>query len=51
MLAAGIVIFFIIPRFTVGYLGSLSLQPGLLTGFGDNVALGKSARSRKTLRS
>ena len=47
VLAAGIVIFFIIPRFTVGYLGSLSLQPGLLTGFGDNVALGQIGEIKK----
>jgi protein-glutamine gamma-glutamyltransferase len=41
VLAVGIVLFFLIPRFTTGYLGSLSLQPGLLTGFSDNVALGQ----------
>jgi hypothetical protein len=47
VLSIGIVLFFIIPRFTVGYLGSLSLQPGLLTGFGDNVALGQIGEIKK----
>src|SRR5271170_2003118 len=47
VLSAGIVLFFIIPRFTVGYLGTLSLQPGLLTGFGDNVALGQIGEIKK----
>jgi protein-glutamine gamma-glutamyltransferase len=41
VLAVGVVLFFLIPRFTTGYLSSLSLQPGLLTGFSDNVALGQ----------
>ena len=41
MLAVGLVLFFLIPRVTTGYLSSLSLQPGLLTGFSDNVALGQ----------
>ncbi len=41
VLAVGIVLFFLIPRVTTGYLSSLSLQPGLLTGFSDNVALGQ----------
>ena len=47
VLAVGILLFFVIPRFTVGYLGSLSLQPGLLTGFGDNVALGQIGEIKK----
>jgi protein-glutamine gamma-glutamyltransferase len=47
VLSAGIVLFFIIPRFTVGYLGSLSLQPSLMTGFGDNVALGQIGEIKK----
>ena len=47
VLAVGVLIFFIIPRFTVGYLGSLSLQPSLLTGFGDNVALGQIGEIKK----
>jgi protein-glutamine gamma-glutamyltransferase len=47
VLAVGIVLFFLIPRFTTGYLGSLSLQPGLLTGFSDNVALGQIGEIKK----
>jgi len=47
VLAAGLVIFLIIPRFTAGYLGSLSLQPSLLTGFGDNVRLGQIGEIKK----
>jgi transglutaminase-like putative cysteine protease len=40
-LAIGLVIFFLIPRFTTGYLSALNLQPTLMTGFSDNVALGE----------
>lgn len=40
VLAAGIVLFFVIPRFTTGYLSAMNLQPGLVTGFSDNVELG-----------
>jgi len=47
VLTVGIVLFFLIPRFTTGYLGSLSLQPGLLTGFSDNVALGQIGEIKK----
>src|SRR6202034_1607824 len=47
VLAVGIVLFFLIPRFTIGYLGSLDLQPGLLTGFSDNVALGQIGEIKK----
>ena len=41
VLVVGTLLFFLIPRVTTGYLSSLSLQPGLLTGFSDNVALGQ----------
>ncbi len=41
MLLLGLVIFFVIPRFTTGYLSALNLQPALMTGFSDNVALGE----------
>ena len=34
-------IFFLIPRFTTGYLSALNLQPSLMTGFSDNVTLGE----------
>ncbi|MGA2510735.1 MAG: DUF3488 and transglutaminase-like domain-containing protein [Candidatus Acidiferrales bacterium] len=40
VLLIGAVIFFMIPRFTAGYLSALSLQPSLMTGFSDNVTLG-----------
>ena len=40
-LALGGVIFFIIPRFTAGYLSALNLHPTLMSGFTDNVALGE----------
>jgi protein-glutamine gamma-glutamyltransferase len=40
-LALGAVIFFLIPRYTSGYLSALSLQPSLMTGFGDSVTLGQ----------
>ena len=40
VLAVGLVLFFVIPRFTTGYLSALNLQPSLMTGFSDNVELG-----------
>src|SRR5580658_1389020 len=40
-LAIGTVIFFMIPRYTSGYLSALNLQPSLMTGFGDSVTLGQ----------
>ena len=40
VLAVGIVLFFVIPRFTTGYLSAMNLQPSLMTGFSDNVELG-----------
>ncbi len=39
-LALGTVIFFLIPRFTTGYLSALNLQPTLMTGFSDDSTLG-----------
>jgi protein-glutamine gamma-glutamyltransferase len=47
-LAIGVVIFFMIPRFTTGYLSALNLQPNLMTGFSDNVALGEIGRIQKS---
>ena len=47
-LAIGAVIFFLIPRFTTGYLGGLNLQPGLTTGFTDEVALGEIGEIKKS---
>jgi protein-glutamine gamma-glutamyltransferase len=43
-LAIGMVIFFLIPRFTTGYLSALNLQPDLMTGFSDNSTLGDIGR-------
>ncbi len=41
VLLVGVAIFFVIPRFTTGYLSALNLQPNLMTGFSDNVTLGE----------
>lgn len=46
-LAIGAVFFFLIPRFTTGYLAALNLQPSPLTGFSDNVSLGEIGRIKK----
>ena len=40
-LVVGGLIFFVIPRFTAGYLSALDLHPTLMSGFTDNVALGE----------
>ncbi|MGB7023569.1 MAG: DUF3488 and transglutaminase-like domain-containing protein [Candidatus Acidiferrales bacterium] len=40
-LAIGGLIFFLIPRFTAGYMSTFNLQPTLMTGFTDNVELGE----------
>src|SRR5579872_3543343 len=40
-LLIGGVIFFLIPRFTAGYMSAFNLQPTLMTGFTDNVELGE----------
>jgi len=44
VLAVGIVLFFVIPRFTMGYLSAMNLQPSMMTGFSDNVDLGEIGR-------
>ena len=46
-LAIGAVIFFLIPRFTTGYLSALNLQPGLMTGFSDDVTLDEIGKIQK----
>jgi protein-glutamine gamma-glutamyltransferase len=46
-LLIGAVIFFLIPRFTTGYLSAMNLQPTLMTGFSDNVTLGEIGRIKK----
>ena len=47
VLILGMLIFLLIPRFTTGYLSALNLQPGLMTGFSDNVALGQIGELKK----
>jgi protein-glutamine gamma-glutamyltransferase len=44
VLAVGLALFFVIPRFTTGYLSAINLQPALMTGFSDNVELGAIGR-------
>jgi transglutaminase-like putative cysteine protease len=40
--------FFMIPRFTSGYLSALSLQPSLMTGFGEDVTLGQIGQIKQS---
>jgi len=40
-LALGGVLFFLIPRFTTGYMSALNLRPNLMTGFSNDVTLGE----------
>jgi transglutaminase-like putative cysteine protease len=40
--------FFMIPRFTSGYLSALSLQPSLMTGFSDDVTLGQIGQIKQS---
>lgn len=47
-LILGAAIFFLIPRFTAGYLSALNLQPTLLTGFTENVRLGQIGEIKKS---
>ena len=47
VLAVGLVLFFLIPRFTTGYLSALNLQPTMMTGFSDNVTLGQIGEIQK----
>ncbi|MGP8157348.1 MAG: DUF3488 and DUF4129 domain-containing transglutaminase family protein [Candidatus Acidiferrales bacterium] len=46
-LAVGGLLFFLIPRFTTGYLSAINLQPGLMTGFSDSVTLGEIGKIMK----
>ncbi|HEV2488418.1 MAG TPA: DUF3488 and transglutaminase-like domain-containing protein [Candidatus Acidoferrales bacterium] len=43
-LSIGGLIFFLLPRFTAGYLSAFNIQPTLVTGFSDNVTLGDIGR-------
>src|SRR5580704_14148909 len=47
-LVIGTVIFFLLPRFTAGYLSALNLQPKLMTGFSDDVTLGEIGEIQKS---
>ncbi len=40
--------FFMIPRFTSGYLSALSLRPSLMTGFSDDVTLGQIGQIKQS---
>lgn len=39
-LALGLLIFFLIPRFSTGYMSAFNLQPNMTTGFSDDMTLG-----------
>ncbi|HET8923271.1 MAG TPA: transglutaminaseTgpA domain-containing protein [Candidatus Acidoferrum sp.] len=43
----GAVFFFFFPRYTAGYLGRVSFNPSLMTGFTDNVELGQIGEIKK----
>jgi protein-glutamine gamma-glutamyltransferase len=47
-LAAGTIIFFVIPRFNAGYLSGFNLQPSLISGFTDDVELGQIGEIKKS---
>jgi hypothetical protein len=47
-LVLGAILFFTLPRFTAGYLGSYSMRPQLMTGFTENVELGQIGQIQKS---
>jgi protein-glutamine gamma-glutamyltransferase len=47
-LLVGGVFFFLIPRFTAGYLSALNLQPNLMTGFGDDITIGEIGKIQQS---
>ncbi len=47
-LILGGLLFFTLPRFTAGYLGSYSMRPQLMTGFTENVELGQIGQIQKS---
>jgi transglutaminase-like putative cysteine protease len=47
-LMLGALLFFTLPRFTAGYLGSYSMRPQLMTGFTENVELGQIGQIQKS---
>ena len=46
-LVMGAVIFFLLPRFTAGYLSGFNLQPSLMSGFSEDVELGQIGEMMK----
>lgn len=46
-LIIGTLIFFLIPRFTAGYMSAINLQRTAMTGFSDDVALGEIGKIQK----
>jgi hypothetical protein len=47
-LVLGTGIFFLIPRFTAGYLSGFNLQPSLISGFSDDVELGQIGEIKRS---
>src|ERR1700733_4842616 len=47
-LLIGGVFFFLIPRFTAGYLSALNLQPNLMTGFGNDITIGEIGKIQQS---
>ena len=47
-LAIGAVIFFLLPRFSHGYLSGFNLQPTLISGFSEDVELGEIGEIKKS---
>jgi len=47
-LLLGTAIFLVLPRFTAGYLSGFNLQPTLISGFDDNVQLGRIGIIKKS---
>ena len=46
-ISLGGILFFIFPRFSAGYLGRVSFNPSLMTGFTENVELGQIGEIKK----
>jgi hypothetical protein len=47
-LSLGALLFFMLPRFNAGYLGSYSMRPQLMTGFTESVELGQIGQIQKS---
>jgi len=47
-LLIGSVFFFLIPRFTAGYMSALNLQPNLMTGFGNDITIGEIGKIQQS---